>query len=176
MNPVELNRIIDDGQEVTTGPKHTFTKKKMFNETAHGNSEDFKNLGNLHTENRAVDYFPQDDRHHFMKGQPGYDFSTGGLSYNQRKPDNLVGDSFKTVRQNQDDINKYMAQEIQSHTTQSSGFPLTTNQDFYGPSMANKLKNMDLNKKNFKGKNTYTAYVEAMFNSGVFSQPLMDQC
>ena len=181
MNPVELNRIIDESQETST-PHHTFTKKKIppFNETAHGNSEDFKNLGNLHTENRAVEYFPQDTPYQFIKGsaqhQPGYDFGTGGLSYNQRVPDNLVGDNFKTVRQNTDNIDKYLVQDMQSQATTSSGFPLTTNQDFYGPSMGKKLNKMDLNKKNFKAKNTYTAYVEAMFNWGVFSQPLMDQC
>lgn len=33
-----------------------------------------------------------------------------------------------------------------------------------------------MSKKNYKKKTVYNAYVNAMFNAGVFTQPLMDQC
>jgi hypothetical protein len=35
---------------------------------------------------------------------------------------------------------------------------------------------MNLSKKNYKKKNVYNAYVNAMFNSGVFLTPMQDQC
>lgn len=41
------------------------SKKKMFAFNYHDNSDDFKNLGNLHRENRTVAYFPQDEKHEF---------------------------------------------------------------------------------------------------------------
>jgi hypothetical protein len=94
----------------------------------------------------------------------------------QRVPDNLLGESFRTVRKNTDQYNNYMAQDMTSYTTVSSGFPLTTNQDFHGHDVWKKSQLLNNSKKNNKKKNVYNAYVNAMFNSGVFITPRMDQC
>ena len=65
------------------------------------NSEEYKNLGNLHKDKRVVEYFPQDDRLEFstkpqIMGKPdqtkGYDYQEGGLSLSHRQPVNLIGD------------------------------------------------------------------------------------
>jgi hypothetical protein len=41
------------------------TNKKMFQFNMHSNSDEFKNLGNLHRERRVVEFFPQDDKMNF---------------------------------------------------------------------------------------------------------------
>lgn len=90
------------------------TNKKMFSFNYHSNSEEYKNLGNLHREKRVVEYFPQDDKLEFstkpqilgkQEGQPGYDYETGGLSYSQRVPKNLVGDKLRQGRKTTDNAN-----------------------------------------------------------------------
>jgi hypothetical protein len=69
LNPVELNKILDDNKEEMMGvdPKHKslLTHKKQYLKTNAHNSEDFKELGNLHKDQRAVEYFPGEDRHAF---------------------------------------------------------------------------------------------------------------
>ena len=69
LNPVELNKILDENkEEMMAGEakqKRLLTNKKLFEKTSHHNSEDFKELGNLHKDQRAVEYFPGDDRHSF---------------------------------------------------------------------------------------------------------------
>jgi len=94
------------------------------------------------------------------------------MTFQQRMPDNLVGESFKQVRHNTDQFNKYLANDMTSFTTVSSGFPLTTNQDFHGVDVFSRARAMNQTKKNNKKKNVYSAYVAAMFNSGVFAVPL----
>ena len=59
-----------------------------------------------------------------------------------------------------------------SYTTHTSSFPLTTNQDFHSGEVFNKAARMQQSKKNYKKKNVYNAYVNAMFNSGVFNTPM----
>lgn len=138
LNPVELNKILDDNKETSTaGALRTqlLSKKKLYGDTMFQNSDEFKALGNLHKDNRVIDYYPQDDKGNFstrpkiLGGK--YDFAEGGLSLQHRVPDNLVGESLKAVRENTDTFNKYLAQDMTSYTTVSSGFPLTTNQDFH---------------------------------------------
>lgn len=80
------------------------------------------------------------------------------------------------MRKNTDQFNKYFAQDMTSYSTTSSGFPLTTNQDFHSSEVFSKASMMRNTKQNFKKKNVYNAYVNAMFNSGMFTTPLMDQC
>ena len=41
------------------------TNKKMFSFNYHANSEEYKNLGNLHKDKRVMEYYPQDDRLEF---------------------------------------------------------------------------------------------------------------
>jgi hypothetical protein len=67
LNPVELNKILEENKEelMEEKNKNLLTHKKLFTKTSHHNSEDFKELGNLHKDNRAVEYFPGEDRHHF---------------------------------------------------------------------------------------------------------------
>jgi hypothetical protein len=84
----------------------------------------------MSTENRVINYFPQDDKNNFGTRPVifnKYDFGEGGLSLQHRIPDNLIGESLKAVRENTDTFNKFLAQDMTSYTTVSSGFPLTTN-------------------------------------------------
>ena len=69
-----------------------------------------------------------------------------------------------------------MAEEQMSYTTHTSSFPLTTNQDFHNNQVHAKAQMINQSKKNYKKKNVYNAYVNAMFNSGVFNTPATDQC
>ena len=178
-----MNRILDENKEaIIAGDnrnKRLLTNKKMFSETSHHNSEDFKELGNLHKDKRSVEYYPSDGKHNF-ESKPQhfskYDYTKGGLSGNHRVPDNLIGENQKFVRANTDEYNLHMAEEQMSYTTHSSSFPLTTNQDFHSQEVHEKAKMISQSKKNYKKKNVYNAYVNAMFNSGVFNTPMMDQC
>jgi len=57
----------------------------------------------------------------------------------------------------------------------NTGFPKTTNQDFHNGEVFD--KSWDISKKDFmnhKRTNPYSAYVNAMFNSGVFLNPSHD--
>ena len=83
----------------------------------HSNSDEYKNLGTLHKDKRTVEYFPQDERMEFStrpqimgreKGgvPPGYNFQEGGLSYQQRVPDNLVGENLRSGRMVTDQENQ----------------------------------------------------------------------
>jgi hypothetical protein len=67
------------------------TNKKMYAFNQFSNSDEYKNLGNLHKDKRVVEYFPQDDRLEFstkpqILGKPdlikpkGYSYEEGGLS------------------------------------------------------------------------------------------------
>ena len=38
------------------------TNKRMYSFNYHDNSDDYKNLGQLHMDNRTVDYYPQDEK------------------------------------------------------------------------------------------------------------------
>lgn len=162
MNPVELNKILQENKEVLAvggGLKtQLLSKKKLFNDTQFQNSEEFKALGNMSTENRVINYFPQDDKNNFGTRPVifnKYDFGEGGLSLQHRIPDNLIGESLKAVRENTDTFNKFLAQDMTSYTTVSSGFPLTTNQDFHSDEVFGKAKRLAVTKKNNKKKNVY---------------------
>lgn len=100
-----------------------------------------------------------------------------GYFSQNRIPENLVGETFKEVRQTTDTFNRTMMHE-QRNATQNqsftSNFPLTTNQDYHNEDVFEKAKRIDMSKKNYKKKTVYNAYVNAMFNAGVFTSPLMD--
>jgi len=93
-------------------------------------------------------------------------------------PHNLVGDTFKAVRTTTDNFNKSMMNDQNSSMKQTfqSGFPTTTNQDYHNEEVFDKSSGLGMSKKNYKKKTVYNAYVNAMFNAGVFTSPLMDQC
>jgi hypothetical protein len=126
----------------------------MFSYNYHANSDEYKNLGNLHKEKRVVEYFPQDDKLEFstkpqiMGREPKkYDYETGGLSYTQRVPRNLVGDNLRTGRKETDEFNGQLLQDRISVApsqaqSQASGFPKTTNQDFHGEEVFIKAKHL----------------------------------
>ena len=66
----------------------------MFQFNYHSNSDEYKNLGNLHRDKRVIEYFPQDDKLEFstrpqIMGKekrtiPAYDYETGGQSFSHR--------------------------------------------------------------------------------------------
>lgn len=165
----------------------------MFEFNYHSNSDEYKQLGNLHREKRVIEYFPQDEKLDFStkpqimgrekRTQPAYDYESGGLSFTGRVPRNPVGDTLRSGRKETDEYNGQLLQDrasIAPSNTYStaSGFPKTTNQDFHGIEVHMKAKDLfkNLNRQNFKKNNVYNAYVNAMFNSGVFTNPWQDQC
>ena len=89
------------------------------------------------------------------------------------------------MKTNADDLNRKMSKERADPVTfyktpsvrSNSSFPLTTNQDFHGLEVFENSKefNRGLDKQNFKRKDPLTAYVDAMFNTGVFVNPVLDQ-
>jgi len=156
-------------------------------------------LGTLHKDKRVVDYYPQDERLEFSTrpqimgkggppapGEPDYNYETGGLSYTQRVPQNLLGSHAKAERSMVDTVNdRLMLEKLKEATGQGpvgmpppNAFPKTTNQDFHNDDVFDKAaaigRNVD--KQNFKKVNVYSSYVNAMFNSGVFTNPWQDQC
>ena len=63
-----------------------------------------------------------------------------------------------------------------THKIVCSGFPITTNQDFHdeAPFLKQRVQKGSLNKRKPYNKkhSSYTAYVNAMFNSGVYRNPV----
>jgi hypothetical protein len=55
----------------------------------------------------------------------------------------------------------------------ASAFPKTSNQDFHNHEVFTKAWHIGnrIDKTNFKKPNVFSSYVNAMFNSGVFSNP-----
>lgn len=74
----------------------------------HGNSDEFKKLGNMHTEKRDYEYPPHENRE-FFSPKPlnvtKYDFGYGGLSFNDRVPENYFGKGMHSERKNTDKFN-----------------------------------------------------------------------
>jgi hypothetical protein len=113
--------------------------------------------------------------------QEGYNYETGGLSYSQRVPKNLVGDKLRQGRKTTDNANIAMIMDKMSvdgsqRPSEASSFPKTTNQDFHNDEVFDRAFHRRVDKQNFKRNNPYSAYVNAMFNSGVFTNPWQDQC
>jgi hypothetical protein len=181
MDPVTLNKINEEYADLvhggSTDPKN---KKKLFSKNMTENSEEFKQLGNLHKENRVTDYYPQDVKADFSTKPKNFmgktDYDEDGYFTGARQPTNLVGESYKQVRHTQDEYNRTMMAEQQSNRSNQSHFPRTTNQDFHSEEVFDKAQKYNVSKKNYKKKNNYSSYVDAMFNAGVFTSPLMDQC
>ena len=129
----------------------------MYEFNYHSNSDEYKNLGNLHKDKRVIEYFPQDEKLEFSTRpqimgkekttQPAYDYESGGLSFTQRVPKHAVGDSLRTGRKETDDFNGQLLQDrlsiAPSNTVSTvSGFPKTTNQDFHGIEVHQKAKDL----------------------------------
>jgi len=60
MDADQINELLDqNGLEIPYQSKTVDrTNKKMFSFNYHSNSDEYKNLGNLHREKRVVEYFP----------------------------------------------------------------------------------------------------------------------
>lgn len=188
----QINNLLDsNGVQIPFQSKTIDrTNKRMYSFNYHANSDEYKNLGNLHKEKRVIEYFPQDDKLEFStrpqimgRNEKKYNYETGGLSYSQRIPKNLVGENLRTGRKETDEFNgQLMADRVSVApsyaVSTASGFPKTTNQDFHGEEVFKKARHLliNQNKQNFKKANVYSAYVNAMFNSGVFTNPWQDQC
>mmetsp|Transcript_16377 Transcript_16377/g.27718 ORF Transcript_16377/g.27718 Transcript_16377/m.27718 type:complete len:160 (+) Transcript_16377:896-1375(+) len=152
------------------------TNKKMYGFNQHQNSDDFKNLGNLHREKRLVEFFPQDDRYQFstkpqvLGGQAkerasSYNYDVGGLSYTQRVAKNLVGDDYRKNRKEADQENiRFILERMNDFKTQDdmrssqvmsnkSAFPKTTNQDFHNREVFQRSSAKKMDKQNFKRNN-----------------------
>ena len=128
-------------------PEVEKTAKRTYAFNYHDNSDDYKNLGTLHKENRTVEYFPQDEKE---------DFTT--------KPQ-IMGMGPKSVSSRQ-------ASHLQSNFSIASedlevkGFPKTTNQDFHNEECHMRARQLmtKMDKQNFKRNNPYMAFVNANFN------------
>lgn len=107
----QINQLLDqNGSQIPYQSKTIDrTNKKMFSFNYHSNSDEYKNLGNLHKDKRVMEYYPQDDKLEFStrpqilgRKERGYDFEQGGLSYTQRVPRNLVGENLRSGRMETD--------------------------------------------------------------------------
>ena len=151
MDADQINLLLDqNGLEIPYQSKTVDrTNKKMFSFNYHSNSDEYKNLGNLHREKRVVEYFPQDDKLEFSTkpqilgkqengGRP-YNYEVGGLSYSHRIPKNLIGDKLRQGRKIADNTNIALIMDKASvdggsqlgAMSNASAFPKTTNQDFH---------------------------------------------
>jgi len=61
----QINKLLENTQIPFKSKTIDRTNKKMFSFNYHANSEEYKNLGNMHKDKRVVEYFPQDDRLEF---------------------------------------------------------------------------------------------------------------
>ena len=90
----QINSLLDKngGQIPYQSKTIDRTNKKMFQFNYHSNSDEYKNLGNLHKDKRVIEYFPQDDKLEFstrpqIMGKEkktltgAYDFEAGGQSF-----------------------------------------------------------------------------------------------
>lgn len=89
--------------------------KKLFKDNMTENSIEFKGLGTLHKDGRAMDYAPQDTRlmfssrpQHVQNEDTNREF--GYFSQN-RVPANLIGDTFKEVRKGTDQFNQTLMKD-----------------------------------------------------------------
>lgn len=62
MDPFNLSqlKLLGEPDELSAGLHHVHvhTNKRLYPYHYHQNSEDYKNLGNLHKENRTIEYYP----------------------------------------------------------------------------------------------------------------------
>ena len=69
MNPYDLQQLknLGEQEEESAGLYHVpiQTNKRLYPFHYHQNSEDYKNLGNMHRENRTIEYYPQDQKPQF---------------------------------------------------------------------------------------------------------------
>lgn len=61
----QLTSLLENSQIPFKSKTIDRTNKKMFSFNYHSNSEEYKNLGNLHKDKRVMEYYPQDDRLEF---------------------------------------------------------------------------------------------------------------
>ena len=140
------------------------TNKRMYSFNYHDNSDDYKNLGQLHMDNRTVDYYPQDEK---------VDFSSKPqiLGKEQDRLENISMSNAssrneKSSRRNQSSFS------LASEDREVKGFPKTTNQDYHSVDCHIKARALaSLDRQNFKRSNAYMSFVNANFNQGVFVNP-----
>ena len=65
IDPNQLTSLLENSQIPFKSKTIDRTNKKMFSFNYHANSEEYKNLGNLHKDKRVMEYYPQDDRLEF---------------------------------------------------------------------------------------------------------------
>ena len=144
------------------------TNKRQYSFNYHDNSDDFKNLGQLHKQNRTVDYFPQDEKQDFSSkpqilGKEHEQLENMSMS-------NASSRNEKLSRRNQSSFS------LASDDREVKGFPKTTNQDFHSDVCHIKARELSqLDRQNFKRTNPYMSFVNANFNQGVFVNPWQDQ-
>lgn len=87
--PDKYNQLMeceeDDMEGAGKFSKHySQTNKKYFDKNMHSNSDEFKNLGNIHSERRKEEYPSSNSKEHFSPkplNLSKYDYDKGGLSY-----------------------------------------------------------------------------------------------
>lgn len=80
----------------------------------------------------------------------------------------------KHVRAETDSVNNRLMQQQVEQIILNQQFPMTTNQDFHNEDVFERAKRINQDRKNYKTKNLYAAYVNATFNQGVFNNPIAD--
>ena len=65
IDPNQLTSLLENSQIPFKSKTIDRTNKKMFSFNYHANSEEYKNLGNLHKDKRVMEYYPQDHRLEF---------------------------------------------------------------------------------------------------------------
>lgn len=174
----------------------------------HQNSEEFKQLGTIHTENRAANYFPLEkpqpmnyaqspiaaiqmeramgatgknatrlqmsDKHNRTEALNEADGVTDPDKSRSVFIKNLVADRMKEeeIRSKlvTDEIVKMKRNGPRANSSRKGEvlFPTTTNQENHNDDVH---ATRPVDKANFKKKNPFSAYVNSMFNAGVFVNP-----
>lgn len=154
LDPVQISQILDETGLFLVPHEKTGldrTSKRMYAFNYHDNSDDYKNLGTLHRDNRTVEYFPQDE---------AQDFST--------RPQ-IMGRELSAIRDHFENtgtsIEPKMSEIDPLDDREVEGFPKTTNQDFHNEDVYRRFMQIQRpEKSNNKKSNSYMSYVNAMFN------------
>ena len=163
LDPEQISRMLDQSGLYLVPHRDGAAGKSAKRQYAfnyHDNSDDYKNMGTLHKENRTVEYYPQDEKQ---------DFSTKPQIMGRELP--AAGDTLPAARRSGRNESQFSFADSDIDRD-VRGFPKTINQDFHNEecfARAAQLHAMD--KQNFKKTNPYMAYANAMFNQGVFVNP-----
>lgn len=167
------------------------SNKKLYDISMHQNSEEFKQLGTIHMENRAAEYYPLDkpslktkipapQKPALIKRATSQDVPASKVDNpeNSRSAHvkNLMAERIKEEELRQklitDEIVKMKSSGARgsstTHRRNEILFPSTTNQECHNNDVH---MTRPIDKTNFKKKNPFSAYVNSMFNAGVFTNP-----